>query len=135
MFNKGVGETRSELRKFGVAVGAALALLAGICFLRGKPIFPYLSVASAVFLITSLTAPGLLRPVHRVWSSVAKAIAHVLVVIMLSVLFYLVVTPIGFIARLFGKDFLHLRYEKDAPSYWILKGEAEPAVVDYEKQY
>lgn len=50
-------------------------------------------------------------------------------------LFYLVVTPIGLLARLFSKDFLNLKFNRNADSYWIPKGEVKFERSNYERQF
>jgi hypothetical protein len=55
--------------------------------------------------------------------------------VILSVLFYLVVTPIGLLGRLFGKGFLDLKFNRNVDSYWIPKAKVKLEKSDYERQF
>lgn len=133
-----------ELRKFGITLGVVFGLLALVFWLRGRACFLYIFILSALFLICALCAPCLLKPVHRVWMTFAMSIGWVMTRVILSILFYTVVTPIGLIARLFGKDFLDTSFRgtggtkfggkavPPANSCWIPKGGVKSS---YENQY
>ncbi len=134
----------SELRKFGITLGVVFGLLALVFWLRGRACFLYIFILSALFLICALCAPRLLKHVHKVWMTFGMSVGWVMTRVILSILFYLVVTPTGLIARLFGKDFLDIKYDKNAKSHWIPKGSKAPlqgpqgrgsATSSYENQY
>lgn len=123
---------RIELRKFGITLGIVFGLLGTIFCLRGREYFLYILILSALFLICAFCAPMCLKPVHKLWMTFAMSMGWVMTRVILSILFYLVVTPIGLLARLFGKDFLDIKFDKTATSYWIPKGSAKSS---YENQY
>ncbi len=112
-------KSNSELRKFGITIGIAFAILGAIFLWRGKPFWIYLEGAAAVFVLTGLLLPGVLRPVERVWMKGAHVLGIIMTHVILSVTFYLVITPVGLIMRLFGRDPLHRRYDRNARSYWV----------------
>ena len=56
--------------------------------------------------------------------------------VVLTIFFYLIVAPIGLLARLVGKDFLNRRFDSDANSYWILRDRSSPKPKpNYEQQF
>jgi hypothetical protein len=55
--------------------------------------------------------------------------------LILSLMYYLVFTPIGIVMRVFGKDFLHKQFDKNATTYWIKKGEKVYVKERYEKMF
>ncbi|MBL7129783.1 MAG: hypothetical protein ISS45_00015 [Candidatus Omnitrophica bacterium] len=112
---------KKELRQFGVTLGIVLGLLGGLFLLRQKDCYFYFFIFSAVFLFLCLIAPIVLKPVQKVWMSLAIIIGWFVTRVILTVLFYLVVTPISILARVVGKDFLDLRFDRNAKSYWIPK--------------
>jgi hypothetical protein len=126
---------RSELRKFGVTVGIALAVFGGIFLWRGKDFYPYLFYIGAGFLFFGLVLPVVLWPVQKFWMTLAILLGWVMTRVILSVLFYVIVTPIGLCARLFGKDFLDMKFGGEADSYWIPKDPEEKTKRDYESQF
>jgi polyferredoxin len=124
-----------ELRKFGITVGIVLTLL-GILFLwRGRDYYPYFFIIAVAFIFLGAAFPILLKPIQKAWMALAITIGFFVTRAILSILFYLVVTPIGLLAKLFGKDFLHTHFDKNINSYWIPKEKAEFDKARYEKQF
>jgi hypothetical protein len=110
---------RKELRTFGVSLGVVCLLWAGILWWRGHAAaVPWLLGAAPCLVLLALAAPTALRPIHRVWMPVARAIARVLTWILLTLAYYLVFTPFGVVMRILGKDPLHRRFEPEAATYW-----------------
>lgn len=128
-------EKKRELRKFGVTMGCAFALFGGLFLWRGKDFYPYLFALSAVFFFFGLVLPAALGPVFRAWMGLAHVMGSVMTRVMLTVLFYLVITPIAVIARTLGKDFLGERIDPDAGTYWIDRKEDEAPERNYEAQF
>lgn len=108
-----------ELRRFGFTLAIPLALLTGIGVWRQHTVPPILLGALAAALTGfSLLAPGLLRPVHRRWMEVAHALGSFNTRLLLSVVYFLVITPTGAVMRILGRDPM-ARGLRDQPSYWI----------------
>src|SRR3954469_5604458 len=94
--------TSRELRKFGLTVGAAFAVLGAVSRWRGHELPPKILWSLAVLLfVPGLVAPAVLGPVHRAWMAFAAALAYVNTRIILGVLFYMILTPVGLVLRLF----------------------------------
>jgi hypothetical protein len=111
---------RRELRAFGLSLGVVCLLWAGGLAWAGRPgAVPWLGTAGPVLLLLAWLAPGALAPLHRVWMPAARALARLLTWILLTLVFYLVFTPFGMIMRATGRDPLHRRWERQAPTYWI----------------
>lgn len=75
-----------------------------------------LSAIAAVLVLGALVAPSLLRPVYRGWMKLGEVLAWVNTRIILTLVFFLVVTPIGLVMRLFGRSPMAARR---GDSYWI----------------
>jgi hypothetical protein len=112
-------KTKSELRKFGLTIGVAFAIFGGLLFWRDKPFWIYLEFVAAAFILAALLVPGLLRPVERIWMKVAHILGIVMTHIILTLAYFLVITPIGLIMRLFGRDPMRRKFDRSASSYWI----------------
>jgi hypothetical protein len=126
---------RRDLRRFGITMCIALAVLAALLFWRGKGIYLYLGLLSPVFLILGLAAPVVLRPVHRAWMSLAYVLGWVMTRVILSLLFFLGVTPVGLLGRLLGKKFLDVGMQDARETYWIARDQKDSDPSRYEKQY
>lgn len=126
---------KKEWRQFGFAVAAILAGIATIQLIKSNPMHRYFYAAGGVFLFAGWLAPVLLKPVFILFSYLGLVLGWIMTRIILSVLFYSVLTPMSLISRLFGKRFLVLRPEPELKTYWILaeKNRLEPK--DYERQF
>ena len=88
-----------------------------------------------LFLILGFILPSILRPVYRIWMLLAYFIGGIVSRVILTVLFYVVLTPTALVLRLFGKDVLDQRFEKDRESYWIKKDLSDHTKDQYRKMY
>ncbi|MFX0197132.1 MAG: SxtJ family membrane protein [Candidatus Hodarchaeota archaeon] len=132
---KNIKSGRRELRKFGITVGIVLGLLGGLFFWRGRDYYSYFLILSAALILLGLTIPILLKPVYKMWMTLAMLMGWVMTRVILSILFYLVITPIGLLAKLLGKNFLELKFNRNADSYWIPKGKVKSERSCYERQF
>ena len=109
--------TPAEGRKFGLLVGAAFLLLGVLLWRRAHLTAAGIAAALAVALIAGgLAMPARLGPVYRTWMSLAKAISKVTTPVFMSVIFFVVLTPAGFLVRLFGHR--PLTRARGGPTYW-----------------
>jgi hypothetical protein len=104
-------------RKFGLLVGGTFVLLAVLLWRRGHPTGAALSSAVGVALVLGgLAAPARLGPVYRAWMGVAAAISKVTTPVVMSAIYFLVLTPSGLLVRLFGHR--PLTHPREAATYW-----------------
>ena len=125
--------TKQALRKFGLTMGIAFGLLGGLLVWRARAAWPYFVGASAFFLFFGLALPVVLKPLQKVWMTLALLMGWVMSRVILAVLFFLVVTPIGLILRLSGKDLLDKKAGAKKESYWT--PHQARAKEDYENQF
>lgn len=127
-------ESSPTLRRFGFTVGIAFFLLGSILDFRHRASSrPFQSIATLLLLLAGF-APGWLRFVYRPWMRLAKLLGTVSSAILLTVLFYLVVTPIGWLQRLFRQCPLDLRFRSADASYWKRRS-ADLDSAGYENQF
>ncbi len=112
------GSRGRELRRFGMLMAAAFGILGGLSLWRGKPLGPYLLVLAAGFLIVGLVAPRSLAPVEKAWMRLATLMSIVMTYVVLSILFFAVITPLGVAMRICGHDSLRLKKAKQSVSFW-----------------
>lgn len=112
-------KSKKELRKFGITMAIALGIIGCLVLWRSKPAWPYLLGISGVFLIFGLILPRALRPIEWGWMKLAYILGIIVSHILVTLTFFLVITPMGCIIRLIGKDLLNLKFDKKAESYWI----------------
>jgi hypothetical protein len=110
-----------QLRHFGLLVGGVFGVI-GLWPLVWRAQDPrWWAVALAVALIgPGLVAPGLLAPAYRAWMKLAEVLAWVNTRIVLGLVFYGVVTPIGLVMRLLGHDPMRRAYDRTGASYRVV---------------
>ena len=79
--------------------------------------------------------PKLLAPLNRIWTRIGRFLHHIANFVILTLLFYLVITPTGLALRLLGKDPLRLRFEPGVRSYWIERRPPGPAPETIKHQF
>ena len=126
---------RKDLRSFALTVGGVLAALGAWLLWRGKPYAAPLLCGGAILIAAGLFSPPVLKAVHKIWMTLALCLGWGMTRILLSVLFYGILTPLGLIARIFGKEFLDLSFRTDAASYWIKRPPQGRDKKRYELQY
>ena len=122
-------------RSFGIVFTVVFAVIALLPLRRGGDIRWWSLGISAAFLLLALLLPGVLQPLNRAWFKFGLLIAKITNPIILGAMFYLVFTPIAFVCRLLGKDFLRLAPEPGAGSYWIPREPPGPAPESMRNQF
>ena len=109
-------------RSFGLVMGAACLLFAGLGLWAGSAYWPIWAGAAVAFGSLAWLWPGLLYPLNRVWFWLGLALHRVVNPVVMGVLFFIVITPVGLLMRLTGKRPLGLDFEPEASSYWMTRG-------------
>jgi hypothetical protein len=118
--------TASEGRRFGLTVGAAFLLFAGIAWWRGHPMTStVLGTLGGGLSVAGLLLPTYLGPVERKWMQLAHLISKVTTPIVMGVMYLVVLTPVGVLRRLFGGNpVVHAAHDA---SYWKPRPEGRRA--------
>lgn len=114
------------LRRFGLVMAAALALLGGLLIWKALPAGPYLVAAAAALALAALAVPRALAPVERLWMGLARVLGTVMTYVVLTLTWVLLLTPIGLGIQLAGKDFLALRRQRQRSTWWVAVEEDGP---------
>lgn len=110
---------RSSDRGFGVVFTVVLAVVGVWPLVHGAAPRWWSLAMSALFLAIALVVPRLLGPLNRAWLAFGRLLHRVVSPLVMGLVFFLVVTPIGWLMRLAGKDVLSLARRADLPSYWV----------------
>lgn len=125
----------SDLRKFGLIVGGVFILLGVLLLLRHRSSYLAFCGAGALLATFGVIWPRALKYVYIAWMALAFTLGFVMSNVILTLFFFLFVTPIGLLARLFQKDFLARKWDKRAASYWIQCGRGVKPANTYERQF
>jgi membrane-bound ClpP family serine protease len=123
------------VKKTGLTVGVVLVLLSILLWYLSKTSFIYFSSIGGLFIILALIAVHVLRPFHRLWMMLALAMGFVMSRVILTILYYFVLTPIGLLAKVVGKEFMPLKFDKKASTYWEKRENLVKQQIDYDRQF
>jgi hypothetical protein len=127
--------TPRQLRRFALIVATGLTVMAAISWWRGHTTVPTVMWSIAgVLALAGLVAPRTLGPVERAWLTLGGILAWVNTRIILTALFYVVVTPVALVMRFF-RDPLDRRIDPGSASYWVRRAVAVPDPKSYEQQF
>ena len=106
-------------RNFGFTMAAVLALIGGFGLYKGSSHAPLWLCISAIFAGLTLWRPQSLNVANRAWLKLGLLMYRVVNPVIMAVLFFGAMMPIGLLMRLFGKDFLKLERDRSLPTYWL----------------
>ena len=107
-------------KSFGIVFFVVFLLISLYPLINNEGIRIWSLVISLIFLVLGILNSNLLSPLNKIWFKFGIFIGKIISPIIMGIIFFLVVTPIGIIMRLLGKDVLNLKF-KDYKSYWIEK--------------
>ena len=107
-------------KSFGIVFFVVFLLISLYPLINNESIRVWSLVISLIFLVLGILNSNLLSPLNKIWFKFGIFIGKIISPIIMGIIFFLVVTPIGLIMRLFGKDELNLKYS-NKKSYWIEK--------------
>ena len=111
----------SSNRSFGVVFFVVFLLIALYPITYSGEIRIWSVLTSLIFLILGLLNSKILSPLNKLWFKFGIFLGKIVSPLIMGIIFFLVVTPIGLIMKLLGKDLLNLKYNYNNKSYWIEK--------------
>jgi hypothetical protein len=132
---KFIDKSDEAVKKTGLTVGVVLILVSLLLWYLGKTSFIYFSIIGGLFVILSFIAIPVLRPFHKLWMMLALLMGFVMSRVILTLLYYLVLTPIGLLAKIIGKKFMPLGFDKSVTTYWEKRENVIKHQIDYERQF
>lgn len=122
-------------RGFGLVFAGFFALVSVLSWYRDHRGWHYTLPLAVAFLVIAYTYPKVLAPLNRLWLKFGLLLYKVMNPLVLGLLFFVTITPIGLIMRAFGKDFLRLRMDRGAKSYWIEREPPGPPPQSMKNQF
>ena len=110
----------SSNRSFGIVFFAVFLLIAIYPLTYSEEIRVWSVIISLIFLVLGLLNSKILTPLNKVWFKFGIFLGKIISPIIMGIIFFLVVTPIGLLMRLLRKDLINLKYNNNK-SYWIEK--------------
>ena len=122
-------------RSFGLVFTTVFLLIGVAPLVFGHPFHVWSLVVAAAFGAVSAVAPGLLAPLNRLWMRFGLLLHKIVSPVVLGIMFFLVITPMGLVMRMFGKDPLRLRIDRSASTYWIGRTPPGPPADSFNDQF
>ena len=110
----------SSNRSFGIVFFVVFLIISLYPIINNESIRLWSLIISLIFLILGIINSSLLSPLNKLWFKFGIFLGKIISPVIMGIIFFLVVTPIGIIMRLIGKDVLNLKYN-NSKSYWIEK--------------
>lgn len=114
---------KKELRDFGLIVGGVFTVI-GLwpMVFRGEGLRLWAIGLGGTLIAVGLIFPAILRLPHQGWMWVGHVLGWINTRIILGIVFFGLVTPMGVVMRLFGKDSMHRALVQDVPTYRVIRG-------------
>jgi hypothetical protein len=122
-------------RNFGFTMAAVFALIGSVGLYIGSSHAPVWLGIAAVFAGLTLWRPQTLAPANRVWLKLGLLMYRVVNPVIMAILFFAVILPIGLAMRLFGKDFLRLKRDRSLTTYWLPRTDPRPQSESMRQQF
>lgn len=131
------GENRKQTsdRFFGLTFFAVFLVIALWPLLSQQPMRLAALGIALVFLAVSLVAPALLGPFNRLWLKFGDLLHRITSPVVLGVMFFGVITPVGWFMRLAGKDLLRMKFDPHSTSYWVRREPPGPDKASLKRQF
>ena len=111
----------SSNKSFGIVFFVFFLILSLYPLLNKEKLNLLFLIFSITFLILGILNSKILTPLNKVWFKFGIILGKIISPIIMGIIFFLVVTPIGLIMKTLGKDLLKLKYNKKDSTYWIEK--------------
>ncbi len=124
-----------DIRKFGWTALLFFGSLAAVAIWRGKPVFTGFFGALAFLGLLFFLAPVAMKPAYLFWLRWGHIIGRGITIVLLTLIYYLVMTPYGIAMRLMGKRPLPYKPDRERASYWVRRTEPAQPKFRFFKRY
>ncbi len=112
-------KSQSSNKSFGLLFFVVFLIIGLWPLKNGENLNIYFIIASLVFLILALLNSKLLTPLNKSWIKLGEILGIIIAPIVMALVYFVILTPVSFIVRMFGKDLLSLKFLKEKDTYWI----------------
>ena len=112
---------KSSEKSFGILFFIVFSIIGLYPLLTVSSVRIWSLVIAIIFLVIAFAKPIILKPLNNAWIKLGEILGKIIAPIVMLIVFFAVVTPIGLLLKIFGKDILGLKFSKKIKSYWILR--------------
>jgi hypothetical protein len=110
---------KNSNRSFGLLFSAIFAGFGLWPLTNGENVIIYLIIISLTFLLLGLLNSKILSPINKAWTKFGEFLGAIIAPVIMAIVYFVVLTPISLLVRIFGKDLIGLKYLKKNDTYWI----------------
>ena len=125
-------KSQSSNRSFGILFFIVFLILSLWPLKNGNNLNLYFLITSGIFLILGAINSKLLTPLNKAWIKFGEILGLIIAPIVMSLVYFVILTPVSLIVRLFGKDLLGLKFIKENETYWIKR---KKSLTSMDKQF
>ena len=112
-------------RSFGIVFFFVFLIISLWPLTNENPLRVWSIFVAIIFLILGLMNSKLLTPLNKLWFKFGLFLGSIISPIVMGIIFFLVITPTGFVMKIIGKDLLNKKYDKKKKSYWISRSKTK----------
>ena len=128
--SKNIKNNLPSEKNFGLTFACVFIIIGLWPLFASEPIRLWSFIVSITLVIISFIFPKVLRPFNKWWFKFGMLLRSIVSRIVIPLVFYLVITPMGLFMRLLGKDFLGKKFKPDSSSYWMDKNKERISMKD-----
>ena len=125
-------KSQSSNKSFGLLFFVVFLIIGLWPLKNGENLNFYFITISIIFLILGLINSKLLTPLNKSWIKLGEILGIIIAPIVMALVYFVILTPVSFIVRIFGKDLLSLKLLKEKETYWI---ERKKSLGSMKKQF
>ena len=112
-------KSQSSNKSFGILFFVVFLIISLWPLKNGNNLNFYFLITSGIFLILGAYNSNLLTPLNKGWIKFGEILGLIIAPIVMGLVYFVILTPVSLIVRLFGKDLIGLKFLKENESYWI----------------
>jgi hypothetical protein len=122
-------------RSFGLVMAVFFAIIGIYPLWKGNEMRVWSLIIAGIFFFLAFVLPKALRPLNLLWFKFGLLLNRIVSPLLMGIVFYFIVTPMGLIMKLLGKDLIGLKLDKNAKTYWIEREPPGPGKESFENQF
>ena len=112
-------KSQSSNKSFGLLFFIVFLILGLWPLKNGESLNFYFITVAAIFLLLGLINSKLLSPLNKLWIKFGELLGIIIAPLVMALVYFVILTPVSLIVRIFGKDLLGLKFLKEKETYWI----------------
>ena len=112
-------KSQSSNKSFGILFFIVFLIFGVWPLKNGENLNYYFIIFSGIFLLLGLLNSKLLSPLNKIWIKFGEILGIIIAPIIMALVYFVILTPVSLVVRVFGKDLLGLKFTNKQQTYWI----------------